>query len=138
MRKIISSVAVIAALSFGAASGAYATALPGLSTQYNAMIAACSGPAGSKAACEAAIAAYTDAALAGGFSLADTAKSFKEARAEIKAANSANPTLLAAIEGSFDTLLPGSGSVGGGAGTDDGFVQGQSIGSGGGTPASAT
>lgn len=109
MRKnlaFLATAGVISAMSFGPIQ-AMAAAVPGFEDLYNAVFASCTPPAGTPAACEAAINAYSAALVAAGVDPAVALQSFTELRAEVAAAGGG-----AAIEALFEELLPDSGAIG--------------------------
>lgn len=109
MRRLLTTLCTVGALSFS--SVAYAAPVPGFEDQYNSVLAACTVPAGTVEACTAAINGYVAALVAAGVPLDQANASFRELRAEVRAANAANPAFLAAIEALFEQLLPDSGAV---------------------------
>lgn len=85
-----------------------AAPVPGFEDFYAAVLSACTPPAGTPAACEAAINAYSAALVAAGVDPAVALQSFTELRAEVAAQGGGD-----VIEALFEELLPDSGAVGG-------------------------
>jgi hypothetical protein len=94
-------------LGLGAISAGNAAPVPGFEAQYNAVLAACAGPAATRAACEAAIIAYSGALVAAGVAPEVALASFTALRSEVAAAGGS--VEVAAL---FEELLPESGNVG--------------------------
>ena len=113
MRKLIMAVATATTLGLGATSGTVAAPVPGFEGLYSTLIASCSLPDGTEAACEAAITAYADALVAAGVDIEVANQSFSEARQEVLALNGGDVTFQAAIDALFELLLPDSGAIGG-------------------------
>ena len=111
MRKLIMAVAAAGALGLGATSGTVAAPVPGFEGLYSTLIASCSLPDGTEAACEAAITAYADALVAA-VDIEVANQSFSEARQEVFALNGGDATFQAAIDALFELLLPDSGAIG--------------------------
>lgn len=110
MRNKLASIVTIGAISlfsFGNLQVA-AAPVPGFEGLYEAVLGACTPPAGTPAACEAAINAYSAALVAAGVDPAVALQSFTELRAEVVAAGGGE-----AIDALFEELLPESGAVGG-------------------------
>ncbi len=112
MRKLIMAVATASTLGLGATSGTVAAPVPGFEGLYSTLIASCSLPDGTEAACEAAITAYADALVAA-VDIEVANQSFSEARQEVFALNGGDVTFQAAIDALFELLLPDSGAIGG-------------------------
>lgn len=110
MRNKLASITTIGTLclmSFGAHQAA-AAPVAGFEALYDAVLTACTPPAGTVEACETAINAYSAALVAAGVDPAVALQSFTELRAEVAAAGGGD-----AIEALFEELLPESGAVGG-------------------------
>lgn len=103
MRKFISTLATAGALSLGAMSVSTAAPVPGFEALYAAALAACTPPAGTPAACEAAINELSAAMIAAGVPQDVALQSFTELRAEVVAEGG--------FEDIFEELLPDSGFV---------------------------
>ena len=134
MRKLIMAVATASMLGLGATSGTVAAPVPGFEGLYSTLIASCSLPNGTEAACEAAITAYADALVAAGVDIEVANQSFSEARQEVLALNGGDATFQAAIDALFELLLPDSGASG--APVVDGGTPAANDGSGGPVPSS--
>jgi len=87
---------------------AVAAPVPGFEGLYDAVLSACTPPAGTPAACEAAVNAYSGALVAAGIEPEVAVASFTELRAEVEAAGGGE-----VIDSLFEDLLPESGAVGG-------------------------
>lgn len=133
MRKLIMAVATAGTLGLGAASGTVAAPVPGFEGLYSTLIASCSLPDGTEAACEAAITAYADALVAA-VDIEVANQSFSEARQEVFVLNGGDVTFQAAIDALFELLLPDSGAIG--APVVDGGTPAANDGSGGPVPSS--
>lgn len=133
MRKLIMAVATASTLGLGATSGTVAAPVPGFEGLYSTLIASCSLPDGTEAACEAAITAYADALVAA-VDIEVANQSFSEARQEVFALNGSDVTFQAAIDALFELLLPDSGAIG--APAADGGTPAANDGSGGPVPSS--
>ena len=96
MRKLIMAVATASMLGLGATSGTVAAPVPGFEGLYSTLIASCSLPDGTEAACEAAITAYADALVAA-VDIEVANQSFSEARQEVFALNAGDTAFQAAI-----------------------------------------
>ncbi|MNL19906.1 hypothetical protein D3C87_1411310 [compost metagenome] len=110
MRNKLASIITIGTfslMSFGTFQAA-AAPVAGFETLYDAVVVACTPPAGTPAACEAAINAYSAALVAAGVDPAVALRSFTELRAEVAAAGGGD-----VIDALFEELLPESGAVGG-------------------------
>lgn len=107
MRRLMATIALSIFLGAATVSAAWATAVPGFETQYDAVKVACA-PTGTAEACIAAINTLSAAMIAGGVPADAALRSFTELRAEVVAAGG-----TAEIEAIFEELLPDSGSVGG-------------------------
>ncbi len=103
MRKFIAMLGTAGALSLAAMSVSSAAPVPGFEAQYAAVLVACTPPAGTPAACEAAINALSAAMIAAGIPQDVALRSFTELRAEVVAAGG--------FEDIFEQLLPDSGAV---------------------------
>ena len=110
MRKLIIAVAAASTLGLGATSGTVAAPVPGFEGLYSTLIASCSLPDGTEAACEAAITAYADALVAT-VDLDTANQSFAEARQEVFALNESDEEFQVAIDALFELLLPDSGAI---------------------------
>ena len=107
MRKLIATVLLASALGTSVVSAPNAAPVPGFESLYTAVFAACTPPAGTAGACEAAINAYSAALVAAGVEPAVALASFTELRSEVVAAGGA-----AEIDALFEALLPESGAIG--------------------------
>lgn len=107
--KLISLVTIgaFSALSFGVLPAA-AAPVAGFEALYDAVLTSCTPPAGTPAACEAAINAYSSALVTAGIDPVVALQSFTELRTEVAAAGGGD-----SIEALFEQLLPESGAVGG-------------------------
>lgn len=110
MRNKLASLMTIGTLSLMSFGTYQVAAAPvaGFEALYNAVLTACTPPAGTPAACEAAINAYSAALVAAGVDPAVALQSFTELRAEVAAAGGGD-----VIDALFEELLPESGAVGG-------------------------
>lgn len=106
MRKLIPTIATAGLLTVASWSVANAAPVPGFEAFYSAAFAACTPPAGTPEACEAAINAYSAALIAAGVDPAVALASFTELRAEVAAAGGG-----AVIDALFEELLPESGAT---------------------------
>lgn len=107
MRKLIATVLLTAAFGTSVVSAPNAAPVPGFESLYAAVFAACTPPAGTSGACEAAINAYSAALVTAGVDPAVALASFTELRSEVVAAGGA-----AEIDALFEALLPESGAIG--------------------------
>lgn len=107
MRKLIPTMAM-GLFAVASMSVANAAPVPGFEALYQAAFAACTPPAGTPEACEAAINAYSAALVAAGVDPVVALQSFTELRAEVAAAGGG-----AVIDALFEELLPESGAVDG-------------------------
>ena len=119
MRKLIMAVAAAGMLGLGATSGTVAAPVPGFEGLYSTLIASCSLPDGTEAACEAAITAYADALVAA-VDIEVANQSFSEARQEVFALNASDTAFQSAIDALFELLLPDSGAIDGAPAVDGG------------------
>ncbi|MBB4053771.1 hypothetical protein GGR20_003433 [Devosia subaequoris] len=103
----LKAVGAFSALSF-AALPALAAPVSGFEALYDAVLTNCTPPAGTPAACEAAINAYSSALVSAGVDPVVALQSFTELRSEVAAAGGGDT-----IEALFEQLLPESGAVGG-------------------------
>ncbi|MGV8832909.1 MAG: hypothetical protein ACOH2N_13110 [Devosia sp.] len=111
MRKFIMTMATAGVLGMAAISAPNAAPVAGYEALYSAVSSACTIPAGTLAACETAINAYSGA-LASAVDLAVANASFTALRAEVFAINAPNPEFQAQIDALFELLLPDSGALG--------------------------
>ena len=108
MRKLVGlAIATQMVFTVGTATAA---PVPGFEAAYAANYAACVLPDGSLEACEGAINAHVAALLGGGIDIDDANAAFTGLRAEVFAANAADPEFRAAIDALFELLLPDSGA----------------------------
>ena len=110
MRKLVMSLASAGVLVMAGASASNAAPVAGYESLYNATFTACSLPAGTVAACEAAINAYS-APLVSAVDIAVANESFTALRSEVFTANAANAEFQAQIDALFELLLPDSGAL---------------------------
>ena len=110
MRIKMASIVTIGAMSLLSMGTFQAAAAPveGFEALYSAVLTACTPPAGTPAACEAAINDYSAALVAAGVDPEVALLSFTELRAEVVAAGGGE-----VIDALFEELLPESGAVGG-------------------------
>lgn len=106
MRKLLISFATAGVFGAAALSPAAAAPVPGFEVQYNAVVAACSPPAGTPADCELAINAYSAALVAAGVEPSVALASFTELRTEVAELGGTQFDAL------FEELLPESGDIG--------------------------
>ena len=107
MRKLIATVLLTAAFGTSVVSSAHADPVPGFESLYAAVFAACTPPAGTSGACEAAINAYSAALVTAGVDPAVALASFTELRSEVVAARGA-----AQIDAVLEALHPQCGANG--------------------------
>lgn len=111
MRRLVASIVTAGMLSVAGLPGANAAPVPGFEDLYNTVFTSCTLPAGTLAACEAAINAYASALVAN-VELTVANQSFSELRLEVFAANAADEEFQADIDALFELLLPDSGAIG--------------------------
>ncbi|KKB09799.1 hypothetical protein VE26_08070 [Devosia chinhatensis] len=103
-------------LALGSAGGVAAAPVAGNAdyvTLYDAAFSGCTVPAGSVAACEAALTAYSSRLVADNIEIEVANASFSALRIDVRAANAGNPEFQALIEALFEQLLPDSGAIAG-------------------------
>ncbi|MBJ3783117.1 hypothetical protein [Devosia sediminis] len=105
MSKFFATVGAVATFSLAAISMPNAAPVPGFEALYAAAFAACTPPAGTPEACEAAINDLSAAMIAAGIPQDVALASFTELRAEVVAEGG--------FEDIFEELLPDSGAISG-------------------------